>query len=230
MSITAGAMATTRGSTAAVSQVVQPRFDPPETTNLRSSGNPCSRTASWVASMARTADLVIGNCAAHCGSPVWSDSRHDRATRSSSLRARPSPRNTSGWLGVWPNSATTDSVASATARARCEGPRGAAAPLLPPPMNNSPVSVAAVLGIVMASQCCHNGRSISASVRQVWEPRSSTRAVASSSSRRLTRRHAYDASGAATYWSNGVISVPAVGIRSACAGAAVQVSTRASVA
>ena len=34
MSITNGTMATTRLSTAAVVQVVQPRFEPPQTTNL----------------------------------------------------------------------------------------------------------------------------------------------------------------------------------------------------
>ena len=61
MSITIGAAAATRLSCAAASQVVQPRFDAPATTNpstLR-----CNRSAqnSVTASIARTALLVIGN-------------------------------------------------------------------------------------------------------------------------------------------------------------------------
>ena len=76
-SITIGAMATTRLSTAAVIQVVQPRFEPPATTNLSIGCLPPSslaKNASTV-SIARTTDLTIGNRAGQRLSPVlmyWS--------------------------------------------------------------------------------------------------------------------------------------------------------------
>jgi hypothetical protein len=60
-SMTIGASATTRGSTAAVSQVVQPLFEPPVSVK-RSSGAPHSRSlAALLASNARTTLLTIGS-------------------------------------------------------------------------------------------------------------------------------------------------------------------------
>ena len=58
-----GAMAITRRSTAAAAQVVQPRFDAPETTKRATLLPPPSGLAAncVMASMARTALLVIGS-------------------------------------------------------------------------------------------------------------------------------------------------------------------------
>ena len=71
-SITAGAIATTRVSTAAVVHVVQPRFEAPETTKRPTRWLPPSADAAnaVTASIARTALLVIGRRAGHCSSPV----------------------------------------------------------------------------------------------------------------------------------------------------------------
>src|SRR5438046_1544006 len=71
-SITMGITATTRGSTAPVSQVVQPRFDPPATTNLFTAVlPPCSLASSSVmVSIARTALLTIGSRGSQVGSRV----------------------------------------------------------------------------------------------------------------------------------------------------------------
>ena len=66
-------MAMTRLSTAAVAQVVQPRFDAPETTKLATL---CAPPPRWtprtavMASIARTALLVIGSRAGQFSSPV----------------------------------------------------------------------------------------------------------------------------------------------------------------
>ena len=72
MSITNGTIATTRLSTAAVVQVVQPRFDPPQTTNLSTVHAAAVRRSQndVIVSSARTAALVIGSRAGHFGSPV----------------------------------------------------------------------------------------------------------------------------------------------------------------
>ena len=88
MSITAGAIATTRVSTAAVVQVVQPRFDPPETTKRFTGSAPPSALADHAvtASIARTAALVIGSRSGHFSSPVRRNLSHVYAIRSSSLR------------------------------------------------------------------------------------------------------------------------------------------------
>src|SRR5687767_3105870 len=88
MSMTAGAMATTRLSTAAVVQVVQPRFDAPETTNRETFWLPPSADAAkaLTASMARTALLVIGSRAGHFSSPVRRYLSHVYAMKSSSDR------------------------------------------------------------------------------------------------------------------------------------------------
>ena len=71
-SITAGAMATTRRSTAAVVHVVQPRLEAPATTKRVTSLPPPSADAvnAVTASIARTALLVIGRRAGHFSSPV----------------------------------------------------------------------------------------------------------------------------------------------------------------
>ena len=77
-SITNGAMATTRSSTMAVVQVVQPRFDPPATTKVSTLALPPASLArnSVTASIARTADLVIGKRAGHFSSPVLRNLSH----------------------------------------------------------------------------------------------------------------------------------------------------------
>ena len=67
----AGTMALTRLSTAAVSQVVQPRLEPPITRKSRID-LPRSARKIWMVSIARTAALVIARCTAHSGSPVSS--------------------------------------------------------------------------------------------------------------------------------------------------------------
>jgi hypothetical protein len=71
-SMTAGMIATTRLSAAPVSQVVQPRFDPPATTNfLIAVLPPLSLPSSSVTvSMARTALLTIGRRGIQVASPV----------------------------------------------------------------------------------------------------------------------------------------------------------------
>jgi hypothetical protein len=71
MSMAIGAIATTRVSTAAVSQLVRPRFDSPETTkrSIRWS-NSCSAKL-WRASMARRALFTIGNSSGHVGSLLF---------------------------------------------------------------------------------------------------------------------------------------------------------------
>src|SRR4029450_10225944 len=88
MSITAGTMAMTRLSTAAVVHVVQPRLDAPDTTNRATLALPPSAlAANWVkASIARTALLVIGNRAGHFSSPVRRYLSQVWAMRSSSVR------------------------------------------------------------------------------------------------------------------------------------------------
>ena len=92
-SITIGTIATTRLSTAPVSQVVQPRFDPPATTNLLTGNSPPASLAitAVIVSIARTALLTIGLRAGQVGSPVLKYWIHVYATRSSSTRDLPSP-------------------------------------------------------------------------------------------------------------------------------------------
>ena len=70
--MTIGTMATTRLSTAATLQVVQPRFEPPAATNLSTTTSPPSGLAkkSVTVSIARTTALVIGRRAGHRSSPV----------------------------------------------------------------------------------------------------------------------------------------------------------------
>ena len=70
MTITIGAIAITRSSTAPVSQVVQPRFEPPVTTK-RSAGLPRPFAHACRASMARTALLTIGKSNGQSSSLVW---------------------------------------------------------------------------------------------------------------------------------------------------------------
>src|SRR5947209_6705105 len=72
VSITMGMIAMTRLSTAAVVQVVQPRFDAPATTNRSIETPPPSLLLQkeTTVSIARTAALVIGSRAGHFSSPV----------------------------------------------------------------------------------------------------------------------------------------------------------------
>src|SRR3954471_10679889 len=88
MSITAGAIAITRESTAAVVHVVHPRFDAPVTTNRLTRLAPPSGVAmnAVTASIARTALLVIGRRAGHFSSPVRRYLFHVYAMKSSSDR------------------------------------------------------------------------------------------------------------------------------------------------
>src|SRR6188508_1818006 len=88
ISITAGAIATTRVSTAAVVHVVQPRLEAPVTTNRATLLLPPSEdAANWVtASIARTALLVIGSRAGHFSSPVRRNLFQVYAMKSSSER------------------------------------------------------------------------------------------------------------------------------------------------
>ena len=67
--MTIGAIAMTRSSTAPVSQVVQPRFEPPVTTN-RAAGLPRSLAHACTASIARTALLTIGKSSGQFSSLV----------------------------------------------------------------------------------------------------------------------------------------------------------------
>src|ERR1035441_5839508 len=79
-SITVGIIATTRLSAAAVVQVVQPRLDPPATTNPSTFTLPPSALPqkAVTVSRARTAALVIGSRAGHLGSPVRRNLSQDR--------------------------------------------------------------------------------------------------------------------------------------------------------
>src|SRR5438093_3915741 len=101
ISMTAGAIAITRWSTAAVVHVVQPRFDAPETTKRATRFAPPSADAvnAVTASIARTALFVIGRRAGHFSSPVRRYLFHVYAMKSSSergLRAGSSLKTT-GW-------------------------------------------------------------------------------------------------------------------------------------
>jgi hypothetical protein len=60
-------------STAAAVHVVQPRFDPPETTNLSTLTDPASGVAmtAVMVSIARTAAFVIGRRRGQVSSPVF---------------------------------------------------------------------------------------------------------------------------------------------------------------
>src|SRR5882724_4772837 len=115
MSITNGTIAITRLSTAAVVQVVQPRFDPPQTTNSSTLTFPPSGVAQndVTVSIARTALLVIGSRAGHLGSPVRRNLSQVYAISESSVRLCVSPANTSGSLGTPLSSTATDLVALA---------------------------------------------------------------------------------------------------------------------
>src|ERR1051325_10397457 len=94
VSITMGAMATTRGSTAAVVQVVQPRLEAPETTKVFTvKGVGSLARKSVTASMARTAAFVIGRRAGQKSSPVRRKRSHVYAIRESSVRLIDSPAN-----------------------------------------------------------------------------------------------------------------------------------------
>jgi hypothetical protein len=86
MSMTIGAMPATRASAAAVSQVVQPRLDAPETTKRTGFAPPPAPAKACTASIARTADFAIGNSNGHSRSPVLRYSLKVKAMSASSLR------------------------------------------------------------------------------------------------------------------------------------------------
>ena len=76
MSMTIGAMAFTRASTAPVSQVVQPRFDAPATTNFSIFWLNSFCANACTVSMPRMAPLTIGKSSGQVSSPVlryWSN-------------------------------------------------------------------------------------------------------------------------------------------------------------
>ena len=94
-SITVGMIATTRLSTAPTSQVVQPRFDPPETTNRSTVRRPPASLArnSWTASMARTPLLTIARRTSHVSSFVASQYWLNGLSMGSfSIREKPASR------------------------------------------------------------------------------------------------------------------------------------------
>jgi hypothetical protein len=71
-SMTTGASATTRLSTAALSQAVHPRFEAPPTTKRSTVAlPPCSLALNAVTvSIARTTLFVMGSCSGQVSSPV----------------------------------------------------------------------------------------------------------------------------------------------------------------
>ena len=70
MSIAIGATLETRGSTAAVSHDVQPRFEAPDTVNDVTGICQRSRANAWMVSIARTALLTIGSSSGQSVSPL----------------------------------------------------------------------------------------------------------------------------------------------------------------
>jgi len=113
ISKTIGAMAFTRGSIAPVSQVVQPRFEAPETTN-RSIFLPNSF---WVTacttSIPRVAALTIGKSSGQVASPVRTYCSKVYAISASSLRP-----SYSGWFGIWLMIAAAAPARSASKRSK----------------------------------------------------------------------------------------------------------------
>src|SRR5262245_35655971 len=140
-SIDRGMMPTTRLSTAAVVQVVQPRFDPPQTTNVSTLALPPSGLPRKVVivSIARTALLVIGKRNGQRVSPLFMNLAQGKAMIASSVRFWPSPANTSGWLGTIRSSAVTLLVAIAILAQASSMPLGAGLLLFPPVMYMSAV-------------------------------------------------------------------------------------------
>src|SRR5579863_1946191 len=142
-SIENGTMAITRLSTAAVVQVVQPRFEPPHTTNRSTSTLPPSGLAQndVIVSSARTALLVIGSRAGQRWSPVRKNLSQVYAISASSVRPCFSPANTSVWLGTIFNSVTTEWVALAMLAMIASPLVGGSLSLPPPVMYISPIGV-----------------------------------------------------------------------------------------
>ena len=85
VSITSGAIAFTRGSEAPVSQVVQPRFDAPETTKFLISCCHSAWACACSASIAFTRLLTIGNNRGQLSSPVSRYRTNVSAIRASSF-------------------------------------------------------------------------------------------------------------------------------------------------
>src|SRR6266511_449258 len=170
-SITIGMIATTRLSTAAVVHVVQPRLEPPATTNESTFQAPPALLPQndVTVSMARTALLVMGRRVGQRSSPVRRYLSQQKAMSESSDRFSPSPLKTNGWLGTKRSPATTDLVASAILSRVASASVGASFSLLPPPMMSSAVELATDSGLVMVSQCRQRVRSTSFVVSHDWE-------------------------------------------------------------
>src|SRR5438477_4103995 len=188
-SITQGIMAITRLSTAAVVQVVQPRFDPPATTKRSTFTFPPSELAQKVVmvSMARTAALVIGSRAGHLVSPVRRNLSQLYAISESSVRPWVSPANTRGWFGTIFSSLTTDLVASAIFSMLPSADLGDLPSLAPPEIKRKDCELVTLSGFTMITQCFQSGRSTSLVVSQAWEVISRMKVVSPSPGTLLTR-------------------------------------------
>ena len=115
--------------------MVQPRLLAPETTKCLISGLLFFLAHSVVASMARTADLAIGNRRGQERSLVLRYWIKVSTIRASSLR---SP--ISGWLGTWFKRATRARAALASDMATRRSPSRGVSPTEPPPMKRMAVS------------------------------------------------------------------------------------------
>ncbi len=175
VSITMGMMARMRSSVAAVSQVVQPRFEAPVTTKSSIWIDPASSVLrnACVASIAAMADFTIAVCTTQSGSRSSIARTHDCAIRSSSYRLCVpcgSSRSmiASGWFGTLGSSTQTDPVASASwSRVASSGP-SLWSFRLPPEMSSIAVCPVACFGQTIWRLCVHSGCETSSAFRQVW--------------------------------------------------------------
>src|SRR5579872_51205 len=158
-SITIGMMATTRWSTAAVVQVVQPRLEPPATTKWSTWTLPPTFESqnAVIVSMARTALFVMGRRSGQLSSPPRRNLSQVYAMMASSLRDFVSPANVSGSFGTMRNSATTVLVVRAVSSRDGSGFSGGGELMLPPVMNRKPVDPDNLSGRMMVSQCFQIG-------------------------------------------------------------------------
>src|SRR5262245_45357375 len=204
--MTMGTMATTRLSTAPVSQVVQPRLDPPATTKDFTSTLPPLSLASRAVtvSIARTALFTMGSRGIHVGSPVSMNLTQPSASKSSSDRGLPSSLRTSGWFGTIFSSATTEFVALAMVMLCGLAAAGAGLPLRPPPMLRNAAGCLTSSGLTTTSQCCQTARSTSGTLRHDCDFRSTTKVVTPSPGMVFTTFHSYVGSAFATYSSSAV--------------------------
>src|ERR1041385_3990625 len=129
-------IAVTRLSTIAVSQVVQPRFEPPATVKLVTEMLPPCAVAqnALTVSIARIADLAIGSCVGQRVSLVRKYLSQLYAMIASSLLELLSSVKVSGSLGTILISAMTVCVSRASWRKFESARVGTLPPLLPPLM------------------------------------------------------------------------------------------------